>query len=410
MKFAMLQLPTLPGTLEERRRERPIGHRSERWQQMFDEVVTYSRMAEDLGFEMMAFPEHHLHTEGLEIGSVPQLHLYVAMHTKHIKVGPIGYVLPGWDPLRLAIEIGWLDQLTKGRTFVGFARGYQHRWLNSMAQKVHVSATASDQSEIDLNNRKVFEEVFQILKLAWGDEPFSFKGDYYEYPYPFEEGTPWPAAKWTEEFGAPGEIENGRVRKISVVPKPYQKPHPPMFQAFSVSDATIVWCVRQGIVPMTLIPLHAAMSRIADLFQSESAACGRKLERGQRLGVLRQVYFGRDSNEVENLATHGHAGVTSGKFWGHFGFCEAFRLPGDEERWPKGKAMLPESEWTVDRMKRSNYLLTGKVGDVRRQMDALMEAANPEYFCWMFDQGLLPGEVLTQQLRTFGEQVLPHYI
>jgi hypothetical protein len=134
------------------------------------------------------------------------------------------------------------------------------------------------------------------------------------------------------------------------------------------------------------------------------------LERGQRLGVLRQVYFGRDSNEVENLATHGHAGVTFGKFWGHFGFCEAFRLPSDEERWPKGKAMLPESEWTVDRMKRSNYLLTGKVDDVRREMDALIEAANPEYFCWMFDQGLLPGEVLTQQLRTFGEQVLPHYI
>lgn len=408
MKFAMLQLPTVPATLEERRRERPIAQRTERWQKMLDELVLFSRIAEDLGFEMMAFPEHHLHTEGLEIGSVPQLHLYVAMHTSRIKVGPIGYVLPGWNPLRLAIEVAWLDQLTRGRSFVGFARGYQHRWLNAMAQKVQVSATTSDQSEIDLTNRKVFEEVFQILKLAWGDEPFSFKGKYYEYPYPYESGTPWPAARWTEEYGAPGEVQDGRVRKISVVPKPYQKPHPELFQAFSVSDATIVWCVRQGIVPMTLIAPHESMRRVADLFVRESAAVGRKLERGQRLGVLRQIYFGKDPGEVRKLADQGHAGVSFRQFWGHFGFCEAFRLPGDDERWPP-PAQLPASEWKVGRMLKSNYFMTGSVADVRRQMDALIEAANPEYFCWNFDQGLIPSEVMQQQLRTFGEQIMPHY-
>src|SRR5579863_640905 len=198
MKFALFMMPTLPGTLDERRRERPIGHKTERWQLMFDQVVELSRMAEDLGFKIVAFPEHHLHTEGLEIGSVPQLHLYVAMHTKHIKVGPIGYVLPGWNPLRLAVEIGWLDQLTKGRSIVGMARGYQTRWLNSMAQKLHVQAAPSDQSEVDLLNRKAFEEVFQILKLAWKDEAFSFKGEFWEFPYPYEEGTPWKAAQWTE--------------------------------------------------------------------------------------------------------------------------------------------------------------------------------------------------------------------
>jgi len=42
--------------------------------------------------------------------------------TEAAKVDPVGYVLPGWSPLRLALEIAWLDQLTKGCTFVGFAR------------------------------------------------------------------------------------------------------------------------------------------------------------------------------------------------------------------------------------------------------------------------------------------------
>jgi hypothetical protein len=72
-------------------------------------------------------------------------------------------------------------------------------------------------------------------KLAWGDEPFRFKGKYYEYPYP-QEGTPWPAHEWTREYGFPGEVdEAGRIQMINVVPKPYQRPHPPLFQAFSVS-------------------------------------------------------------------------------------------------------------------------------------------------------------------------------
>ena len=181
------------------------------------------------------------------MGSLPMLTQHVIQNTKRIKVGPIGYVLPGWNPLRLALEIAWLDQLTKGRTIVGFARGYQARWLNQMAQKIHVSATASDKSETDRVNREVFEEVFQFLKLAWGDEPFRFKGKHYQYPTP-QEGTPWPAAEWTREYGFPGEVdEQGRIQKINVVPKPYQRPHPPLFQAFSISEETVRWCAREGI-------------------------------------------------------------------------------------------------------------------------------------------------------------------
>lgn len=62
---------------------------------------------------------------------------------------------------------------------------------------------------------------------------------------------------------------------------------------------------------MTLIAPHESMRRVADLFVRESAAVGRKLERGQRLGVLRQIYFGKDPGEVRKLADQGHAGSPS---------------------------------------------------------------------------------------------------
>jgi len=209
MKFMYFLLPTLPATLEERKALRPIASHPERWQQMIKEVVEIAQLAEEVGFEAVAFPEHHLHSEGIEMGSLPVLTQHVIHNTKRIKVGPIGYVLPGWNSLRLALEIAWLDQLTKGRTLVGFARGYQSRWLNQMAQKIHVSATSSDQSETDRVNREAFEEVFRFLKLAWGNEPFRFRGKYYEYPHP-QEGTAWPAHEWTRQYGFPGEVdENG---------------------------------------------------------------------------------------------------------------------------------------------------------------------------------------------------------
>ena len=410
MKFGLFGLPTIPGTLEERRRLRPIAHQTERWQTMFDEIVELTRIAEDLGFAYFALPEHFLQTEGLEMGSNPAFFQYIADRTRQIKVGPIGYVLPAWNPLRLAAYTSWLDQLTKGRSFVGLARGFQTRWFNQMTQKLHVVAATSDQSEQDQANRRVFEEVFEILQLAWKDEPFSFKGEFYQYPFPYDSGTPWPAAAWTEECGAPGEIENGRVRRISVVPKPYQKPHPEIFQAFSVSDSTIKWSARKAVVPVTLIPQLDRMSRAADLFQAESAAAGRRLAKGQGLGTTHPVYFGKDAREALNIAREGVPGVVFKYLFSHFGFGEAFREPADEAKWPQGKVMMPVSECTVERMERATYIYCGTVADVRRRMDELVHAADPEYYFLGIDQGLVPFEIVKEQLRIFGEQVAPHYM
>src|SRR6266481_8250670 len=307
MKFMYFFLPTLPATMEERRALRPIANRTERWQRMLDEVVEVARMAEDLGFDAVGFPEHHLHSEGLEIGGLPTLYQHVIHHTKHIKVGPIGYVLPGWNPLRLALETAWLDQLTKGRTFVGFARGYQTRWLNQMAEKIHVGATVSDKSETDRVNREAFEEVFRFLELAWGDEPFTFKGKYYEYPHP-QEGTPWPAHEWTREFGFPGEVDElGRIQKINVVPKPYQRPYPPLFQAFSISEETVRWCAREGITPTILLPQPEIVRNFAEAYRDEAGKHGRKLKLGEQIGVVHCVYLADNKQKAYELGERGLA-------------------------------------------------------------------------------------------------------
>ncbi|MGH8012055.1 MAG: LLM class flavin-dependent oxidoreductase [Candidatus Binataceae bacterium] len=408
MKFMFFCLPTLPGTLAERRELRPIANQTERWQRMFEEVVALARRAEELGFDAMGFPEHHLHSEGLEMGGLPTLYQHVIDRTSRIRVGPIGYVLPGWNPLRLALETAWLDQLSKGRTFVGFARGYQTRWLNQMAQKIHVSATVSDKSQSDRVNREAFEEVYRILKLAWGAEPFSFKGKYYEYPYPYEEGTPWFAHEWTREFGAPGEVDElGRVRKINVVPKPYQKPHPPLFQAFSVSEETVRWCARERIIPTILLSQPEVTRKHAEAFREEARKAGRTLKLGEGIGVIRCLYIGKDRDHAYQLAENGACGVGFRNFFHHFGFTEAWREPKDEERYA-GRP-LPQSECTVDRMERAKFALLGNAGEIQKEVGAIVENVNPEWFVWQSDQGLLPFPEVMRELETFGKEILPRY-
>ena len=97
-------------------------------------------MAEDLGFEMIGSPEHFLHTEGLEFGSVPAA---VRVHRGPDQTGqgrPRGLRPAGMEPA----TAGGYDRVagpSHQGTHLRGTGGYQTRWVNPMAQKLHVQAT-----------------------------------------------------------------------------------------------------------------------------------------------------------------------------------------------------------------------------------------------------------------------------
>jgi len=93
MKFMLFVLPTVPGTLEERRKLRPIGRNNERYQMMLDELRRLAVFADDAGFDVMSTTEHHFHSEGYECSVAPLL-LYadLAARTKRIKFSPLQHV------------------------------------------------------------------------------------------------------------------------------------------------------------------------------------------------------------------------------------------------------------------------------------------------------------------------------
>lgn len=405
MKFAVLSLPAVPASPEERKRLRPIAHRTDKWQQMIDENVELAQMLDDYGWDAYTFPEHQLHTEGHEIGFSIALGMHILDRTKRIKVGPVGYVLPTWNPIRLAVETSWLDQLSKGRTIVGFARGYQHRWFNLHGQVIGVQVATSAGDDQDLFNRRVFEEVFRILKLAWSEEAFSYDGEFYKVPFPYE-GCPWPPYEMTATMGAPGEMGeeiygDRLLHKVSVVPKPYQKPHPKLFQAFSLSEATARWCARENICPVMLIsyPESARKNALAHYEEAQKAGRADVREPGNDMGALRQIYIADSREEALELADRGIAGYGWRTFWGHYGFYEAFRLPGQEGDIP----------WTLEQMEKAHYLYVGTVDDIKRKLEEMVKACNPEWLVWWIDQGYLPLPVVKRQLEIFSEKIMPEF-
>jgi alkanesulfonate monooxygenase SsuD/methylene tetrahydromethanopterin reductase-like flavin-dependent oxidoreductase (luciferase family) len=405
MKVILFWLPTI-GTREKiERTPPPIGRNNEAYQEMLTELKELAKAADDLGFWGIAHTEHHFHSEGSEISTNPGLlNLYMAEGTKQIRFGSIGYVLPSWDPLRLAEETAMIDHMLKGRFFMGLARGYQDRWVNVLGQKYHAPAAPMDGSYIDQNNRKVFEEVYHIMKLAWTQDAVSYKGEYYEAPFPYDEGIKrWPPTEWTRKYGAPGEIgASGEIRKICVVPKPYQQPHPPVFQAFSVSEATIRWCAKEEIVPTILTGPIDHLAQLVHAYQDEANKLGRKLKLGEGVGVVRGIWLA-DSYE-EGLA---HAERYSGWIWentfSHFGFWEAFRFAGEKGPIPK------PGEGAAERMAKADYALVGTPDQVKRKLATIVEKTQPEYLIWLGDQGIMPKELTLRNLELFAAKVMPEF-
>ena len=73
----------------------------------------------------------------------------------------------------------------------------------------------------------------------------------------------------------------------------------------------------------------------------------------------------------------------------------------------KFSPVIPE---TIEPYIESGTAFVGTVDDIRRQMNAVQEKMNPEYFLWLCDQGYLPLYEVKKQLELFGTKVMPEFM
>jgi alkanesulfonate monooxygenase SsuD/methylene tetrahydromethanopterin reductase-like flavin-dependent oxidoreductase (luciferase family) len=245
--------------------------------------------------------------------------------------------------------------------------------------------------EIDQTNRDAFEEHFEIIKRAWTEDLLDYKGKFWQIP---PDGTPWEIDA-TKQWGA-GVDEGGIVRSIGVVPKPLQKPFPPLFQPFASSESTIRWCAREHVTAI-LPPMYVGVqNQLYNVYQEEAASNGRTLGPGEGLGVLRDVVVADTDEEALELWQNG--GAFCGAAWfAPFGFWRGYTEPGRE-------GMLSTEE-----LMERGLILVGTPDSVSRQMEAMLKGTPIKWlFAWTYN-GLIPHDKILRSLELFSTKVLPRF-
>jgi alkanesulfonate monooxygenase SsuD/methylene tetrahydromethanopterin reductase-like flavin-dependent oxidoreductase (luciferase family) len=149
--------------------------------------------AERWGLDVVWLAELHFLPERSVVSAPLVVASAIAARTRRLKIGIAVQVLPLCHPLRLAEEVATLDHISQGRLIFGVGRSGFPRTYEAYG----VSYAES---------RERFAEVLEILKRSWSDERFSFEGSFYKF------------------------------RNIALVPRPLQKPYPPLRIAATSPD------------------------------------------------------------------------------------------------------------------------------------------------------------------------------
>jgi len=150
----------------------------------FDAMRSQSRLAEDLGFDILWMHEHH---SGHQMYPDPLMALAaVAPVTSRIGLGTNMLLLPIHHPVRVAQAGAMLDVLSDGRLHLGVANGYSPQDLKTF----HVTSTSRG---------KRMSAGLELIRALWTREEITWVGD---------------------EFELDG---------FSLFPRPIQKPSPPIY-------------------------------------------------------------------------------------------------------------------------------------------------------------------------------------
>ncbi|PAY01022.1 LLM class flavin-dependent oxidoreductase [Pseudoalteromonas sp. HM-SA03] len=84
-------------------------------------TVTYAQKADELGFKRFWMAEHH-NMRGIVCAATSVLIGHIAGHTRNIRVGAGGVMLPNHPPLVVAEQFGTLENLYPGRIDLGLGR------------------------------------------------------------------------------------------------------------------------------------------------------------------------------------------------------------------------------------------------------------------------------------------------
>ena len=321
---------------------------------------------DELGFDSVWLTEHHFIEYGLSV-SPAVLAAAAAVRTRRVRIGLAAAILPFHDPIRLAEELAIVDILSGGRLDVGVGRG--NRPVEFEGYRVP-----------QIESRERFEEVLAIMLGAWTMERFSYEGRHY------------------------------RIPDVRVIPKPLQRPHPPLY-VVCTSAETIEATALRGL-PMLNSLLRGSVEQLVTSRDTYLKAC-RKADRSEveigrllgRWGVSRHIYVA--PTDAEALAE-----AKDAELW----YQEALRRFLIPERietlhpllQPGFRAMAARLDRiTWDRLV-AETVAFGSPDTVADKIEEFRRIGVGEVLCWM-NFGGLPQDKVRRSMELFAGEVMPRF-
>ncbi len=152
------------------------------------EALEEVELADELGYDVFGCPEQHFLGEYCSTSAAECFYGAVAMRTKRIRIRSCITLLPVNHPIKVAEQAATLDILSRGRYEIGTGRS------NTLLQLEPFEVPPQE-------TRARWQEALEVIVKAFTQDPFSHEGRYFQIP------------------------------PRSLIPKPVQKPHPPLFVA-----------------------------------------------------------------------------------------------------------------------------------------------------------------------------------
>ena len=374
MKFDLLYELQMP---------KPHDERSE-WR-CYHEALEQIALTDKLGYDTVWEVEHHFLTEFAH-SSAPEVFLAaVSQRTKNIRIGHGVTLLPYKfnHPIRVAERVAALDIVSNGRVEFGTGRSSQFEQAGF---------------EIDTErSRDMWQESLEIVPRMWTEDPFEFQGQFVSIP------------------------------SRSIVPKPLQKPHPPIWMA-ATSPQSWEIAGRNGIGILGLT-IFVSVPQLEDRVRAYRAALQQAKPVGKfindRIGAFTIVHVAETRQQaIANGATDAAinyllyafrvlgGGATPGD-----GGMQRERAAEEIKSTPYRDIIAKEypiivkmmkNECTFEDLDQEDMVIVGDVDECARKVERY-QRAGLDHFIALMQADRIPHDKVMRSIELFGKEIIPRF-
>jgi len=346
------------GIFYEHQIPRPWGERSER--DVLHQSLAQIELADRLGFDYAWVVEHHF-LEEYSHCSAPEVFLGAAsQRTRQIRLGHGIVQLTTNHPIRVAERAATLDLLTNGRLELGLGEGQGPVELHPFGTRVR-------------DKRERWEEGVRALIPAFTSTSWEWHGQYWDFP------------------------------ARNVIPKPLQKPHPPLWVACS-NIRTIGDAGRWGLgaLGFQFVSPEAARAWVARYYTNLTRRLEKLADYPTNPNIAMVSGFMCSPTDAEALEKA--AG------WTFFVFClshygkHGIPAPGEGNMWD----LYQEWRRTPKAQETLEAGLIGSPETIRARLRQF-EAANVDQVILLAQAGRTSHEDICASLELFEREVMPEF-